>query len=162
MRRKDREVRDREEMLSILEKADVCRLAMSDNNIPYIVTLNFGLKGGGNSLYFHCASVGKKLDILRKNNLVCFQADIEHEFFLHTIACGCSMRYKSVVGMGRIHFVREVSEKIEGLRAITKHYTDMKSSGFIDGLVDKTTVLRLDIEEITAKSLVIPGHMRQE
>jgi len=162
MRRKDREVHDREEILAILQKADVCRLAMSDNNIPYIVTLNFGLKVGGDSLYFHCASVGKKLDILRKNNLVCFQADIEHEFFLHTIACGCSMKYKSVVGMGRIHFVREVSEKIEGLRAITKHYTDMKSSGFINELVEKTTVLRLDIEEITGKSLVIPGHMRRE
>jgi len=116
MRRKDREIREKEEMISILQKADVCRLAMSDNDIPYIVTMNFGLGEGGDALYFHCAGVGKKIDILKRNNLVCFQADIEHEFFLHTIACGCAMKYKSVVGMGRIHFVHDVAEKSEPVK----------------------------------------------
>lgn len=161
MRRKDREITDKAEILAILQKADVCRLAMSDNNVPYIVTMNFGLKDGGESLYFHCAATGKKMDVLKKNNLVCFQADIEHELFLHNISCGCSMRYRSVVGMGRIKFVAETAEKIEGLKTIMGHYTGESSFTFKRELIEKTTVLRLDIEEIAGKALIIPGHSEQ-
>ncbi len=161
MRRKDREIRDRAEIISILQKADVCRLAMSDDNVPYIVTMNFGLKNGGESLYFHCAGAGKKIDILKKNNLVCFQADIDHEFILHHISCGCSMKYRSVVGMGRITFVSETVEKIHGLRTIMEHYTHESSFPFKEELIEKTTVLRLDIEEISGKALIIPGHLNQ-
>jgi len=35
------------------------------------------------------------------------------------------------------------------------------SSTLVGELVDKTTVLRLDIEEMTGKALEIPGHMKQ-
>ncbi len=130
MRRKDREIKDQSEIMTILQNADVCRLAMSMNNVPYIVTMNFGLKNGGTSLYFHCAGEGKKIDILKNNNLVCFQADIQHEFFLHEIACSCSMKYRSVLGMGRITFVTEWSEKVEALQTIMMHYTHKPSHEF--------------------------------
>jgi nitroimidazol reductase NimA-like FMN-containing flavoprotein (pyridoxamine 5'-phosphate oxidase superfamily) len=158
MRRKDREIKDKTEIMAILQKADVCRLAMSSNNVPYIVTMNFGIKNGGTSLYFHCAGEGKKIDILKDNNYVCFQADIEHEFFLHDVSCGCSMRYRSVVGMGRITFVTELSEKLVALQSIMTHYAHESSYEFKEGLVEGTTILRLDIEEISGKTLVKPGH----
>ena len=44
VQRKDREIKDPAEIMSLLQKVDVCRLAMSDDNVPYIVTLNYGLK----------------------------------------------------------------------------------------------------------------------
>jgi uncharacterized protein len=73
VRRKDREITDSLQIIDILQKADVCRIAMCHNNVPYVVTMNFGLgRDGFSPLYFHCASEGKKIDILRKNNLVCF------------------------------------------------------------------------------------------
>ena len=158
MRRKDREIKDKSEIMAILQKADVCRLAMSYDNVPYIVTMNFGLKNGGMSLYFHSAIDGKKIDILKKNNLVCFQADIEHEFLLHNISCGCSMKYRSVLGIGRITFVTELIEKMEALQTIMTHYTQKSLHEFKEGLVERTTILRLDIEEISGKALVRPGH----
>ena len=158
MRRKDREIKDKSEIMAILQKADVCRLAMSSNNVPYVVTMNFGIKNGGTSLYFHCAGEGKKIDILKDNNLVCFQVDIGHEFFLHDVSCGCSMRYRSVLGMGRIAFVSDLTEKIEALQTIMTHYTHKSSHEFKEELVGRTTILRLDIEEISGKALVKPGH----
>ena len=83
MRRQDRELTDPADLLYVLEKADVCHLALSDNNVPYLVTMNFGLKHDQNLiLYFHCAREGKKIDILKRNSLVCFGADIDHELFL--------------------------------------------------------------------------------
>ena len=44
MRRKDKEILDKKEIESIIKKAGVCRLGLSDNNIPYIVPLNFGYR----------------------------------------------------------------------------------------------------------------------
>jgi nitroimidazol reductase NimA-like FMN-containing flavoprotein (pyridoxamine 5'-phosphate oxidase superfamily) len=159
VRRTDRQIEDRAEVMKILRKADVCRLAMSDDNVPYIVAMNFGfVKDGAKALYFHSAGEGKKINILKKNNLVCFQADMEHELYLHNLSCGCSMRYQSVVGMGRMSFVTDPAEKIEALQAIMTHYTKKSGHVFKEELVERTTVMRLDIEEISGKALVKPGH----
>jgi len=149
--------------MQILQKADVCRIAMCEDNVPYVVTMNFGFgkppEAGFAPLYFHTAPEGKKIDILRKNNLVCFEADIEHEFFLHTIACGCSMKYQSVVGTGRMSFVEDRSEKLDALQALMTHYTEKSGHVFKEEMLARTTVMRLDIEEITAKAH--PGYPRE-
>jgi len=50
MRRKDREIEDRAELESIIGSATVCRLAMSEDDRPYIVPLCFGYKDG--NLYY--------------------------------------------------------------------------------------------------------------
>jgi hypothetical protein len=154
MRRKDRELTDPADLLSVLEKADVCHLALSDNNVPYLVTMNFGLKHDLNLvLYFHCAQEGKKIDILKRNNRVCFGADIDHELFLSETgtSCGCSMRFKSVVGMGRVSFVTQRAEKDEALKAIMRHYTQMTAPVFDEEKIERTTILRLDVEQIAGK-----------
>ena len=177
MRRNDREIKDSSvnagtskvglfghptsAVGQILQKADVCRMAMCADNVPYIVTMNFGLGKDGASLYFHSASEGKKIDILRKNNLVCFQVDIEHQFFLHSISCGCSMAYQSVVGMGRISFVDDLSEKLRALQAIMTHYIKKSEHVFKEELVSRTLIMRLDIEEISAKALVKPAQQQR-
>jgi nitroimidazol reductase NimA-like FMN-containing flavoprotein (pyridoxamine 5'-phosphate oxidase superfamily) len=160
MRRADREITDHSMILQILQSADVCRIAMADDNIPYIVAMNFGLAPHGQALYFHCAHEGKKIHILKKNNTVCFQVDVGHDFFLHEVACGCSMKYRSVVGMGTMHFVTDRIEKIEALQIIMHHYTQKWGHVFKEPMIDKTTILRLDIKKITGKALVKPGHMR--
>jgi hypothetical protein len=155
MRRKDRELTDPAELLSVLEKADVCRLALADDKVPYLVTMNFGLKYEKSLvLYFHCAHEGKKIDILKRNNLVCFGADIDHELFLSDkgTSCGCSMRFRSVVGMGRVSFVTERAEKLEALEAIMRHYTQTTVPVFNEEKIDRTTILRLDVEQMTGKS----------
>ena len=72
MRRKDREITDFDEMMKIIVKCDTCRLALFDDEFPYIVPLNFGtdVEEGQLYLYFHSAKVGTKLDLIRKNNKV--------------------------------------------------------------------------------------------
>ena len=44
MRRKDREVKGFEDIIKIMEKCDVCRIALNNDGYPYILPLNFGLK----------------------------------------------------------------------------------------------------------------------
>ena len=62
VRRADREVKDVNEMIRIMKRCDVCRLALNDEGYPYILPLNFGVKvqEGNVTLYFHGAEKGKK------------------------------------------------------------------------------------------------------
>lgn len=44
MRRHDREITDKNEILEIMNLCDVCRLAFKDGDYPYILPLNFGIE----------------------------------------------------------------------------------------------------------------------
>jgi uncharacterized protein len=154
VRRTDREITDPAEIRAILEKADACHLAMAENNVPYLVTMNFGLKRDPNVvLYFHAAHAGKKIDVLKRNSWVCFGADTDHELLLSETgtSCGCSMRFRSVIGSGKISFITERAEKCEALAAIMQHYAGNASPRFTEEMIDRTTILRLDVTEITGK-----------
>ena len=50
MRRSDREVKDLNTIKEIISKCEVVRLAMCEDNIPYIVPLNYGYEFDGNKM----------------------------------------------------------------------------------------------------------------
>jgi len=152
MRRKDREVTDREVIIAIIHSADVCRISFADNNIPYIVTMNFGFKGGEkDELYFHSAPEGRKLEMLRKNNYVCFEMDTGHKLYRGKKGCDWGMNFRSVVGYGRIYIVEEEGQKKKGLDQIMDQYGGKRPYNYDSKILNKTTILRLDILEMTAK-----------
>ena len=109
MRRTDRQVTDPNEIEAIIRKAKVCHLALADGDQPYLVTMNFGYKSGTPAcIYFHCANEGRKLDIIRANQKVCFQFETDLELVTAPKACGYSYLFKSVVGVGTIWFVESI------------------------------------------------------
>lgn len=79
MRRKDREVTDFQTMMDIMSRCQVCRLAMNDGEMPYIVPVNFGMevRDGAVLLYFHGAKAGRKYDLLQAASKVSFEMDCE-------------------------------------------------------------------------------------
>ncbi len=152
LRRKDRAVYDRSEIEAIIHKADVCRIAFADDNLPYIVAMNFGYRSGPpDSLYFHCANTGRKIDLIKKNNVVCFQMDIDHELVPGNIACDYTMTFQSVVGYGRLYIVTDPNEKIEGLNILMGQYEEEKEWTYDQSMLKRTTVLRCDIDRLSAK-----------
>ena len=152
MRREDRKLFTIEEIEAIIKKADVCRIALVDGALPYMVTLNFGYKSGSPAvLYFHCANTGRKLDIIEKNNTACFQMDVDHELTTGKSACGYSMNFKSIVGYGKIYKVIDKNEKIEGLNYLMKQYSDRSDFSYEEKMLKMTTILKLEIDELTAK-----------
>ena len=152
MRRKDQEIRDIGDVESIISNADVCRVAFADTNIPYIVTMNFGYSGGDNPcFYFHCASEGKKLEMMKKNNFVCFELDTDHEIYEGENGCDWGMKFSSVVGYGRISVIEDSKSRINGLDCIMSHYSERKDFVYNERVLGNTTILRLDIEEMTGK-----------
>lgn len=155
MRRKDREITDLSEIEKIINQAYACRLALVDGNTPYIVALNFGyLSGNPSKIYFHCAKEGKKLDVIAQNNNACFQLDINQELVVAEKACGFSMKFKSVVGFGKICRVENEQEKTDGLNLIMKQYTGKDDFDFNPKMLNSIVILRLDIDVITGKQKI--------
>lgn len=157
MRRKDREVTELTEIISIINKCDVCRLGMvdADNGKPYVVPMNFGYEfnGADLTLYFHGAKEGKKIDILRCSSYVCFEMDCRNELVTgdESKACTYSYKYESVIGYGNAVFVEEYDEKIYALNKIMAHYTENNSYTFSPNEVGAVEIIKILADEYTAK-----------
>jgi nitroimidazol reductase NimA-like FMN-containing flavoprotein (pyridoxamine 5'-phosphate oxidase superfamily) len=149
MRKAERELKDPIDLLAIMKEALVCRIGLSDNGTPYVVPMNFGL--GENCLYLHCAAEGRKLDIIRRNDRVCFEIDLLREVKRAETPCGWGARYESVIGFGRAVVVDDAAEKRNGIDSIMNHYGAQVPFFYPDETLAKTTVIRIDIESITGK-----------
>lgn len=152
MRRKDREITDFTEMLKIIAKCDTCRLALFDDEYPYIVPLNFGedVTNGQLTLYFHCATEGTKLDLIKKNNKASFEMDCEHNILLYVERMSCTMGYESVIGQGEIEMIEDVQEKLHALRVIMRHYHNEEFK-FNEKMAEVTAVFQLKVNHISGK-----------
>lgn len=155
MRRNDREIRERQEILDILNKCEVIRLGINTPDYPYVVPMNFGIETEGQSLtlWFHCALEGSKLDLIRKNPRVGFEADCSRKLITSDKACRYTMEYESVIGYGNINICNDISGKLRGLKAVMRHYAAGEDFAFSDTELAIVCVLRLDVMQITGKCL---------
>ena len=121
MRRADREIQNIKDIIQVMEKCDVCRLALNDNDYPYILPLNFGIQTENEQiiLYFHGANEGKKYELIAKDNRASFEMDCSHNLVtsMSNENCSCTMEYESVIGYGRIEIVPD-NEKYQALHLL--------------------------------------------
>ena len=151
MRRSDRAVTDRNEIIRIMEKCDVCRLVLNDEGYPYIVPLNFGMlvKEDRIELYFHGASEGKKYELIASDNRAAFEMDCGHLLALDEEKGNCTMNYESVIGRGFVEMVPD-DEKYEGLCILMNHYRG-EDFPFNQKVIPSTNVFKLVVTEMTGK-----------
>lgn len=151
MRRSDREVTEFEDIVAIMEKCDVCRIALNDNGYPYILPLNFGMyiKEGKIELYFHGAMEGTKYDLIEKDNRASFEMDCEHKLVTELERGNCTMEYESVIGQGRIEMLHD-DEKYDALCILMKHY-HQEDFSFNKSVMPRTKVFKLVVEKVTGK-----------
>ena len=148
MRRKEKEITEETAIEAIIQKSLVCRLALSDGNFPYIVPLCFGYRD--KVLYFHGSLKGKKIDIIRKNQNICFEFDINTDIVKAEDACHWSMKYKSVIGFGKAVLLEDLDEKRKALNIIMSQYSD-RTFQFNDATLKGTVVIKVEIESMTGK-----------
>ncbi|MGF7117072.1 pyridoxamine 5'-phosphate oxidase family protein [Methanobacterium oryzae] len=151
MRRSDKEIKDKETIKLILKEAQVCRIALCDDNKPYIVPMSFGF--ADNNLYLHSATEGLKIDIIHKNNNICFEVDIKNELVKSESACNWGMKYYSIVGFGKAQFIENYDEKKNALDIIMQKYTenDNESFEYSKTALNKTTVIKVEVTKLTGK-----------
>jgi nitroimidazol reductase NimA-like FMN-containing flavoprotein (pyridoxamine 5'-phosphate oxidase superfamily) len=149
MRRKDKEIQHRDLLDQVIARAQVCRLGLCKNNMPYIVPLSFGYDG--TSIYLHTATEGMKVDYIAANNRVCFE--FEHEVRVipdKDKACKWSFSFYSVIGFGTIEEIVESPRKLYALNQIMQHYSG-KEWNFDEDLVKKVRLWSISIDQITGK-----------
>jgi len=134
---------------AIIKKCLVCRLALCQNNDPYLVPVCFGYMD--NRIYFHTSTGGQSVDYMTANPRVSFEFEHDVKLVPHPDqACHFSMSYESVIGTGSIHEITDLQEKEWTLDLITHQYTqaalDMDTSS-----LKQTRVWCITIDEMTAK-----------
>ncbi|WP_022668084.1 pyridoxamine 5'-phosphate oxidase family protein [Desulfospira joergensenii] len=149
MRRREKEIKEGSAIEEIITSSRVFRLAMVDGNRPYVIPLNFGYREG--SLYFHSATEGRKIDLLQKNPRVCFEFDILEKLNKNSEACKWGAEFKSVIGEGKAVILDKPEEKRKGLAAIMAQYSN-RTFEFSHENLEKTAVIRIDIEKMTGKA----------
>lgn len=157
MRRKDREVSNKEEIKRIIEKCKVCHLAMVDKGLPYVVPLNFGFILDDNSLtlFFHSAKTGRKLDILKENNAVCFEMAWEGKLGHVENPCNSGYYFASVHGFGRVEFMEDINEKCNALALLAKHQSG-QDFVFTEKQADSACVYKVVSTDFTGKKKLNP------
>ena len=148
MRRGEKEITDRAQIDAIIRRSQVCRFGLSDQGQPYVVPLCFGYDG--KALYFHCAPEGRKLDILRHNNKVCFEFDIVEGMIEADQGCDWGIRYQSVIGSGIARLVEDPKEKQSALALVMGQYSS-RTFSFPPETVGRSAVVRIDIESLAGK-----------
>ncbi len=152
MRRKDKEITDRNEIEEILLTSTVGRLGTCANGIPYITPMNFTYDKETSKIFLHCANEGRKLDNIRINPTVCFEVEEVKNVIVKQPTCASSVAYRSVIMFGSIKILSNLDAKNYALQKLAEKYTPQNPKApFTDAMLNKTNVLEIEIRQMTAK-----------
>jgi uncharacterized protein len=148
MRRKDKEIKDKAQIEQIIADALVCRLALAVDNQPYVVPLNFGYRD--NTVYFHCARQGRKIDMLTANPRVCLEFSVVLDLVRGETSCEWGQLFKSVLAFGNARLIEDEAEKSAALDIIMAHYGG-RGGDYSDKKLKTTAVVAVALTEMTGK-----------
>jgi len=158
MRNKANEVTDKDEILQILDNCERCRLGFSDGGVPYVIPINYGFTFGSDgelTLFFHCAREGRKIDIIKKNPVVCFEIDCDYRMNPHSNPGKFAIKYESLIGSGTIEIVEDFQEKrmILGnmIRKFRKYNPLYHPTPWTDDRINEVAIMKLVLDEYKAK-----------
>ena len=151
--RPNRELTDKSDIDRILKEGKFAVISMCRDNEPYVVSLSYGYDSVNETLYFHCAKKGLKLDFLDSNKNVCATVIKDKGYVIDE----CGHEYESVVFWGDMEIVNDLHDKKNGMR-ILLHHLEEKDSIIKDKLLksdefySKMEILSLRIKQIHGKA----------
>ncbi|MDO5649033.1 MAG: pyridoxamine 5'-phosphate oxidase family protein [Gallicola sp.] len=169
MRRKDREM-GKEFAFEVIDKADFGVLSVPAGEETYSIPLSIARKG--ETLYFHSAMEGTKVDVFRKepSARIVFVGEVkvpenftkeeleemaaDEKKAVDLIRKVFTTEYESCIVKGPIRLVEDEREEEEGHRVICEKFTPSKMDYFEIALkagLHRTNIYAIDIEEVTGK-----------
>lgn len=123
---------------------------MSDNDVPYILPLNFAMDG--DRVILHSAQHGRMWETIRKNPKVCINWILGEELAWQDVQVGCSYRVKSksVLVEGTAEIVDDFEEKERLLQVFMDQYSDLPFR-FNAPAIKNVGVILVHIGNLTAK-----------
>lgn len=151
MRRIEKEISNREELIEILKSGKYTIISLCKENEPYIITLSYGYDESKHALYFHCAKEGQKIDFIKANPHICGTV-IEDNGYEN----GCGQAFRSIVFRGKMVIVEAFDEKKKGLDILINHLEKDPNpikNKFLkkENTYENLGMLRLDITDISGK-----------
>jgi nitroimidazol reductase NimA-like FMN-containing flavoprotein (pyridoxamine 5'-phosphate oxidase superfamily) len=142
---------DFETVARILDEGLYCHVGFVADGQPFVVPTGYGRDG--RALYIHGSAASRMLRALSGGVAVCVTVTLFDGLVLARSAFHNSIDYRSVVVLGVARPV-DGDEKLHGLRTITEHimpgrWADVRGPNAQE--LKASTVLRLDIEEASAK-----------
>jgi len=143
-------IEDRTEIEKIITACKTCFLAMSNDDIPYVLPMNFALDG--DSVILHSAQEGRMWETIQKNPKVCINWTLGEELAYQDVQVGCSYRVKSqsVIVEGTVEFIEDFDEKYRCLGLLMKQYSKREFK-FGTPAVKNVGVFKVSIDKLTAK-----------
>lgn len=141
------EILSKDELYGIIVSQKTLTIAMSENDEPYLATLDFGFDESVPCFYFHTSSGGKKVSILRKNPQVHGQVQEDRGF----VKDACDHAFRLVQFRGRVRFLTDPGEIEKGLSSILSHQGSDPGTVDLNGIGRGTLVGRIDILEISGR-----------
>ncbi len=148
MRRKDKQL-SVEESIEILKSNEIGVLStICENGYPYGIALNYVYYN--NSIYFHGAKEGQKLDNIKNCDKVSFLVTSDVQLLPEDF----NTKYKSVILFGRAGEINS-DEKAEILTQFVKKYSNdflEKGKEYVKESKDLTTIIKIKIEHLSGKA----------
>lgn len=143
-------IHDRKEIDAILRQCKTCYVAMSVDDVPYVLPLNFALDG--NRVILHSAQYGRMWETIKKNPRVCINWTLGEELAWQDIQVACSYRVKSksVIVEGTAEIIENLEEKERIVKQFMTQYSD-QSFKFNEPALRNVGILLVTIEKLTAK-----------
>ena len=94
-----------------------------------------------------------KIDLIKKNNLVCIEIEQIARIERYDKACKWATTYRSVVGYRKVELITDYEQKRAGLDVIMKHNGANSSHdlNYEKSKIDSMSVLKVEIKELTGK-----------
>ncbi len=152
MRRKEFEVTDRDRIRRVLEHCVIVHLGLVDDGVPYVVSMNFALDMDDEHciFYFHSAKEGRKIDIMRRNPLVCVEASLYRPDRKIT-QTERQLHYQSVIGTGTAIFVDDPEEKARALTRMSRWRGDTRERHHPPEVLERVCVFKVVMNELSCK-----------
>ena len=162
MRRRDREIKDFDVILKMIDACHILRIGLFDRDepdFPYIVPLNFGYKlvDGKIFLYIHGARAGRKWDLLQQSQYCSVQMDVDDGMELIPQARDITERYRSVMAKARIRLLSG-DELVEGMEICVNRYQECRGFDWNRAALSHVAVWELELSSLSAKWNKIKGN----
>ena len=147
--RKDSRQMSAEWALGVFDKAPFVTMSMSDNGMPYSVPLSL-VRADDTTFFFHCATEGRKLDVLRSNPVVCLSAVAKCKPVVGPKDGSFTLEYMSAIADGVAEVVDDDELKIKALRLICERFLPQHIDAFDEAVqrsLSRTAVVRITLTE---------------
>jgi uncharacterized protein len=152
IREHERGVYDRAEANKILDAGFICHVGFVQDGQPFVIPTAYGRNR--DTLYIHGSAASRMLKEVKQGLPVCVTVTLLDGLVLARSIFNHSMNYRSVVILGQASLIEDPAEKLAALRLLSEHIIPgrWQDSRFPnEGELKATTILRLPIEEFSAK-----------